>query len=51
MDRIDDAKSAAREVRQRKPNFALKDFARIQTYGNIDTLDLLVSRFESAGLS
>lgn len=51
MDRMDEAKRTARDVLEKNPDFTLKGFAQTQPYKNVKTLDLLISRLNSAGLS
>ena len=51
LDRMDEAKRTARNVLEEDPDFTLKGFAQTQPYKNVKTLDLLISRLKSAGLS
>ena len=51
MDRMDEAQRTATEVREKEPDFTLDKFAQTQPYKNAKTLDLLITRLNSAGLS
>lgn len=51
MDRIDEAQHTAKLVREKEADFTLEEFAKTQPYKNTKTLDLLVSRLNSAGFS
>jgi adenylate cyclase len=51
MGRTDEAQRTAGEVQQKDPDFTLARFAQTQPYRNSKTLDLLIRRLNSAGLS
>jgi len=51
LNRIDEAQQAAKEVLRIKPDFALADFAEKQPYNEPRTLERLIARLNSAGLS
>jgi len=51
MDRIDEAQHTAKMVLEKEADFTLEEFAKTQPYKNTKTLDLLVSRLNSAGFS
>jgi adenylate cyclase len=51
MERMDEAQHTATELREKEPDFTLDKFAQTQPYKNAKTLDLLITRLNSAGLS
>jgi hypothetical protein len=51
MERMDEAQHTATELREKEPDFTLDKFAQTQPYKNAKTLDLLINRLNSAGLS
>ena len=51
MDRMDEARRTAKKVREKDPGFTIEGFAQTQPYKNAKTLDLLITRLNSAGFS
>ena len=51
MERMDEAQHTATELREKEPDFTLDKFAQTQPYKNAKTLDLLITRLNSTGLS
>jgi adenylate cyclase len=51
MNRMEEAQRAAMKVREKEPDFTLDEFAQSQPYKNPNTMDLLISRLNSAGFS
>ena len=51
LDRTGEAQRVAEKVQEKEPDFTLDEFAQTQPYKNSKTLNLLISRLNSAGFS